>query len=626
MKSILRIFVSILIAGVSFTACDDYLDRQPDEPLTAAQIFQKAKTTEQYLTNVYGYQANYSDPSGQALPWSCCDDDGSIVFTGRNYSLINYDSWNPSNDLYRSKTYNNLYKGIREANYFMQHVFECPEMSDVDKNYHYNEARFLRAYYYSQLMSAYGPVFLIGDDPADFTQEGLDERERDSWEECINYVTDELYETSKGLPDVWTGETANYGRATKGAALAIRSRMLLYSARKLFNGNDLYKNVIDKSGNPLFPAVYDEKKWEAAARAAKDVIDLGIYELIGADGTDPYTSMHDLYTKVGPVNGTTERIFTYLVNAYNWGVSTTPRSARTRAYGSYAPTQKLVDAFAMENGRYPITGYEGGDQTQPIIDPDAGYSESGFSTFTHPIYGDKLANTSAMYQNREPRFYINVFWSGMTWHSGNVKKADIQFYNGGNSGYGATQQNYTATGYLAHKFIDYTRDTATNGDKYDVATWGYLDWPIIRYAEILLNYVEALNEYDPANTDIIVYLNKIRKRAGVPDIEEVYPEAVNNQPLMRELIRRERHVELCYENLRYFDIRTWMTAETEHGDVYGMNVDAKDHKPNGDFWKRTLCAHDSARDGHRRFTQRGYLFPISQEELDRVKCTQNYGW
>ena len=91
----------------------------------------------------------------------------------------------------------------------------------------------------------------------------------------------------------------------------------------------------------------------------------------------------------------------------------------------------------------------------------------------------------------------------MTWHSGNVKKTDMQFYNGGNSGYGATQQNYTATGYLAHKFIDYTRDTATNGDKYDIATWGYLDWPIIRYAEILLNYVEALNEYDPGNPDIL---------------------------------------------------------------------------------------------------------------------------
>ena len=231
-----------------------------------------------------------------------------------------------------------------------------------------------------------------------------------------------------------------------------------------------------------------------------------------------------------------------------------------------------------------------------------------------------------MYQNREPRFYINVFWSGMTWHSGNVKKTDMQFYNGGNSGYGATQQNYTATGYLAHKFIDYTRDTANKGDKYDIATWGYLDWPIIRYAEILLNYVEALNEYDPGNPDILTYLNMVRKRAGVPDIDKVYPEAVGNQTQMRELIRRERHVELCYENLRYFDIRTWMTAETEHGDVYGMNVDAKDHKPNGDFWKRTLCAHDSARDGHRKFSPRGYLFPISQEEMDRTNCTQNYGW
>ena len=270
MKNILKTFGLLLLSGTAFVACDDYLDRQPDEQLTAAQIFQKAKTTEQYLTNVYGYQSNYSDPSGQILPWSCCDDDGSIVFTGRNYSLINYDTWNPNNNIYRSQTYNNLYKGIREANYFMQHVFECPEMSEIDKGYHYNEARFLRAYYYSLLMSAYGPVFLIGDDPVDFTQEGLNERERNTWEECINYVANELWETSKGLPDVWTGETANYGRATKGAALAIRSRMLLYSARKLFNGNDLYKGVIDKYGNPLFPTVYDEKKWETAAQAAKD--------------------------------------------------------------------------------------------------------------------------------------------------------------------------------------------------------------------------------------------------------------------------------------------------------------------------------------------------------------------
>ena len=161
----------------------------------------------------------------------------------------------------------------------------------------------------------------------------------------------------------------------------------------------------------------------------------------------------------------------------------------------------------MANGRYPITGYTNGDQTQPIIDPESGYSETGFSTFTHPIFGDQLANTFMMYQNREPRFYINVLWSGCVWHSGNVNKGVVQLYTGGNSGYAATQQNYPATGYLAGKFIDHTKDTSTAGDSTSTDVWDFIDWPIIRYAEILLNYVEALNEYDPGNPDILTYLN-----------------------------------------------------------------------------------------------------------------------
>ena len=616
MKNILKTFGLLLLSGTAFVACDDYLDRQPDEQLTPDQIFLKASTTEQYLTNVYAYQPNYSDPSGQTLPWAPCADESSIAYTGRSYTQINYDTWDPSINLQRSYTYNNIYKGIREASYFMQHVYECPEIGDTDKGYMYNEARFLRAYYYSLLMSTFGPVFILGDEPTDYEQEDLNERERDSWEKCVDYVTTELYEASKGLPQEWA--SAKYGRATKGAALAIRSRVYLYSARKLFNGNDLYKGVIDKYGNPLFPTVYDEKKWETAAKAAKDVIDMNIYGLVGADGTDPYGSLHDLYTTVGPVNTVTEMIFSRIVSAYNWGVAATPRMARSRAYGSFGPTQKLVDAFAMANGRYPITGYTDGDQARPIIDPDAGYSESGFSKFKHPIYGDEL-ETFKMYQNREPRFYVNVFWSGMTWHGANKKTANVQFYFNGNSGPGKSH-NYPPTGYLAHKFTNPSIDTSTGN-------WGYLDFPVFRYAEILLNYVEALNEYDPSNADITLYLNMIRKRAGVPDIEEVYPDAVGDQTRMRELIRRERQVELCFENLRYFDTRTWMTAETDNNmPVYGMNIAAKDHKANGEFWQRVICKYDGGRDGNRVFTKRCYLFPISQEELDRVKCTQNYGW
>lgn len=623
MKNTIKTFALFLTAGAMLASCDSYLDRQPDEPLTSDNIFKKQKTTLQYLTNIYSYQPDYEAPacvsSYNDIPWEACSDETSFAYLDRSYTQINYNSWNPSLPIYRDDTYNTPYKGIREANYFMQNVHKCPpeELNDVDKGYYYNEARFLRAHFYAMMLPVYGPVFLIGDDPVDFTQSGLDQRERNTWDECVNYVANELWEAAKGLPDSWPD--IYYGRATKGAALAARARLLLYSARKLFNGNELYKGIVNKNGDHLFPTQYDEKKWELAAQAAKDVMNLNLYSLVGADGTDPYASFNTLFTSVGSgTGGATEKIYTRIASGYQWRVVTTPPSVGGTAYGGYGVTQKQVDAFAMANGRYPITGYTDGDQARPIIDPDAGYSESGFSKFKHPIYGDEL-ETFKMYQNREPRFYVNVFWSGMTWHGANKKTANVQFYFNGNSGPGKSH-NYPPTGYLAHKFTNPSIDTSTGN-------WGYLDFPVFRYAEILLNYVEALNEYDPSNADITLYLNMIRKRAGVPDIEEVYPDAVGDQTRMRELIRRERQVELCFENLRYFDTRTWMTAETDNNmPVYGMNISAKDHKANGEFWQRVICKYDGGRDGNRVFTKRCYLFPISQEELDRVKCTQNYGW
>lgn len=626
MKNIFKTISLFLAAGAMLCACDSYLDRQPDEPLTSKEIFKKQKTTFQYLMNVYAWQPTYYDPAcvsttGASLPWEACSDEASFAYLNRVYSVINYNTWTPNANLLRNATYNNMYKGIREANYFMQHVHECPELSDVDKGYYYNEARFLRAYYYSLMLPVFGPVFLIGEDPVDFTQTGLDQRERNTWEECVDYVTNELWEVSKGLPDSWASNY--YGRATRGAALAARARLLLYSARDLFNGNELYKGIVDKKGTPLFPTAYDPEKWKAAADAAKDVMDLQLYGLIGADGEDPYKSFNKLFTSIGPEGEVTEKIFSRISTGYSWRVITTPAGVKGTAYGGYSPTQKIVDAFAMANGFYPITGYTNDDQSRPIIDPQSGYSETGFSKFKHPIYGDET-DTYKMYQNREPRFYVNIFWSGMTWHGGTTKTANIQFYTGGNSGPGESH-NFAPTGYLVHKFANPAYDSTVGGS--GTNAWGFIDFPIYRYAGVLLDYVEALNEYEPSNTDIVVYLNMIRKRAGVPDIEEVYPDAVGDQKKMRELIRRERQVELCFENLRYFDTRTWMIAEKEDNmPVYGMNVAAKNHNANGDFWKRTLCAYDGGKDGNRIFEKRGYLFPISQEELDRVKCTQNYGW
>ena len=409
MKNIFKTLILFLTAGALLASCDSYLDRQPDEPLTSENIFKKQSTTLQYLTNIYAWQPNYEAPacvsSNDDIPWEACSDEASFSYLNRTYTTINYNSWNPSTNAFRNDTYNNMYKGIREANYFMQHVYECPELTETDKGYYYNEARFLRAYFYSMMLPVYGPVFLIGDDPVDFTQSGLDERERNTWDECVNYVATELWEASKGLPNSWPNN--HYGRATKGAALAARARLLLYSARKLFNGNDLYNGIVNKHGDHLFPTQYDEKKWEKAAQAAKDVMDLNLYTLVGTDGEDPYGSFNKLFTSVGSETGAVEKIYTRIASGYQARVVATPPKVGGTAYGGYGVTQKMVDAFAMSNGRYPITGYTNDDQSRPIIDPNAGYSETGFSKFKHPIYGDEL-DTYKMYQNREPRFYINV--------------------------------------------------------------------------------------------------------------------------------------------------------------------------------------------------------------------------
>ena len=622
--------IAMALALLLSAASCDFLDVVPEGSPTQDDIYKTQAQAEKMLFMVYGKCPDLFH--AQAMPDLSGGDDlissyygsvryfswKSLVYATSQESPTNtyFNMWGTTSGLPTGNYSYNIYEGIRYAYNFLNNIGSVPDISEANLRYWSGEAHFLIAHLHQILLEYYGPIVLAREEIDLNAPASSVNVPRSTYDECVNFIEEEFRKAADMLPDYW-GPIA-YGRAIKATALAYRARLLLYSARKLFNGNELYKGIVNKNGDHLFPTQYDEKKWELAAQAAKDVMNLNLYSLVGADGTDPYASFNTLFTSVGSGTGATEKIYTRIASGYQWRVVTTPPSVGGTAYGGYGVTQKQVDAFAMANGRYPITGYTDGDQARPIIDPDAGYSESGFSKFKHPIYGDEL-ETFKMYQNREPRFYVNVFWSGMTWHGANKKTANVQFYFNGNSGPGKSH-NYPPTGYLAHKFTNPSIDTSTGN-------WGYLDFPVFRYAEILLNYVEALNEYDPSNADITLYLNMIRKRAGVPDIEEVYPDAVGDQTRMRELIRRERQVELCFENLRYFDTRTWMTAETDNNmPVYGMNIAAKDHKANGEFWQRVICKYDGGRDGNRAFTKRCYLFPISQEELDRVKCTQNYGW
>jgi len=598
MKNILKTFGLLLLSGTAFVACDDYLDRQPDEQLTAAQIFQKAKTTEQYLTNVYGYQSNYSDPSGQILPWSCCDDDGSIVFTGRNYSLINYDTWNPNNNIYRSQTYNNLYKGIREANYFMQHVFECPEMSEIDKGYHYNEARFLRAWFYYNLLRQYGPCVLLGDEvlPGDLDRDDVKMNlPRSSYDECVDYIVGELDDIidNERLPLHFTSQAdKDYGRATLAMCMGLKSRVLLLAASPQFNGNPAYANVVNNDGKHLFATERDPEKWKRAADAAKAIIDLNIFDLYKeyhTDGTlDPYMSCRNVFLENWNSEVMMVRIYN---NLSSWERSASPR--QFSGYESMGATQQLVDAFRMNDGSAITAEQEKGFSTHEYKDAKSGW-----------VFAP--AGTRNMFVNREPRFYVNICFNGAYWIGD--QKTRIQLYYTGGSGKKGTW-DYPRSGYIAIKNVSPSSNPLNNN---------YIKRPFLmmRYAEMLLNYVEALNEYDPGNPDIEKYLNLIRERGGLGPVQSGL-----SQELMREQIRLERRIELCFEQLRYFDTRRWLIAEqTDGGPFYGMNVDAGNSFTDEAFYEKTVFET-------RVFRPEFYLFPIPQSEINRdPQIVQNPGW
>ncbi len=641
--------IPVLAALVlSISGCDKFLDRQPDEHLSSENIFEKKESTWKYLVNVYSFIPEDGDSSGYGNSPICipCSDEAASSFGGnRFYAAWIHDQVSPltSGGSYRNTAYKYMYQAIREATYFMENVHSCPELSDAEKDIWYAEARFLRAFYYTELLKWNGPVIFNGDELVDFNDPSLNDTDRSPWSVIVDWLCGEFDEAARFLPYSWD-PTTDLGRATMGAALAMKARLLLMNARPLFNGQNgtgMYDGIVNKYGEALFNTEYDESRWKEAADAAYNVIRMNLYSLVDDKSKEPLENIHNAFITLD----SPENIFVRMSDGRPWRRNETPAQTGGGAYGGVGVTQKLVDAFAMENGYYPIMNMEeesygngAGPENGGVleIDPRSGYSESGSSDFVHPFFEKFTVSSTSqtspvrtmnMYVGREPRFYANIFWSGQTWVTGTNVFKDIQFYSKGASG-PQSGVDYPPTGYVCLKFINPQINTTGNPG---VAKWGQLAWPVIRYADILLMYVEALNEYDPGNSDILLYWNMVRSRAGVPDIEELYPEIVGDKELQRKYIRRERMVELCFEGKRYFDTRQWMIAEQEDdGHVYGCNIAATDHDPEGEYWKRTSI-FDTFGDGGfmtpRVFGKKNYLFPINQEEIDRVpEITQNYGW
>ncbi|MDR2473027.1 MAG: RagB/SusD family nutrient uptake outer membrane protein [Tannerella sp.] len=629
MKKIIAILLTVTLT----TSCDSFLDQQPlDQPTTTADIFKSRVNAEKYLFNCYSYIPDYWLLSAaNGFPWSAASDESDVAWS-HDVNKMNNGSWNPNEVPYGK--WQNIYQGIRDANYFLKNIDICKELSDEEIKQYKAEVRFIRALLYVNLIRTYGPVAVIHDELLSIDDEII--IGRNTFDYCVDYVSNELTEIAGILYP--SQNNTNLGRPTSGAALALKAVILNFAASPLFNTDaSIYKEWKSATtGDNLMPTTYNEQKWRTAAAAAKAVIDLNRYELYkefdSHGNIDPYNSIYGIHYHKWNNELIFGRHMTFgatEAEARNFVYRITPK-AFTNCWGGVSVSQKQVDAFAMNNGKYPVIGYSDGspewngkDGRNPIIDPTAGYTETGATNFLHP-WDKETMLTYNMYVNREPRFYMSIVYDNLKWVYGSnlAKNTVIDYGNGGNS-YEASGTNHPLTGYTPRKFTFRETDPALGNSGFVFPLW-----PLIRYAEIYLDYVEALIEYDHTNPDVLKYWNELRARAGVPNIESVYPDIENNRDMLRLMLRRERQVELFFENSRYFDIRRWKIAEVTNNNcpVYGMNITVDDGAPNSigntDYWRRTPIYR-----GNRTFLLKHYLYPLHQNELDRNKIIeQSWGW
>ena len=606
----LKLYLLLLLAPF-FPSCEKYMEVELNNQISIDEVFDKRSTTEAYLAQVYGFLPDEGYPlgnEGSGIPRS---DEATFSWPNLDYTPMNNGTY--GTDYWAYQVWADYYKGIAQATIFMNNVHRCTELSTEQKDIMHAEARFIRAYMYSLLLRRYGPVFIWGDQDPDqaIKPETID---RHSLDQNVEFILSEWEKAIAVLPlEIESPQWK--GRITKGAAMAAKSRLTLYMARPLFNGCELYKGMKNMYGDFLFPQSEDPAKWDVAAKAAKDVIDLNLYALYeDTEENDQFRKYIKSYMGVMFKNWNSEVIWGRWSSAWDWQVRCAPPRVVKEGYGGFCPSLKLVDTYPMaESGRYPVTGYEANGN--PIIDPKSGYQETGFtSPYRHPLDTFVTINAHNSCVGRDARFYASVLANGMYWINTFKGQKLVTFYDGGTSSY-QSSGDVVKVGYLWRRMNNPENNIEEN-------RWGEFCFPTYRLAEIYLNYAEACNEKTSRDeAEALRYINKVRNRVGLNNLEVAYPEVKGNKLLLRELILKERMVELAFEGHRFHDIRTWMIAPKEfNGPYYTRNVLSKTYEGS---WTRT----DQIFNYEMVFENKHYFQPIhDNQRKDMVNMTQNYGW
>jgi starch-binding outer membrane protein, SusD/RagB family len=565
-----KIYVIIILLICIFVGCEEkVLDKELKTSFSEADVWSDIVLAEKFVIDTYNGLCGF----GHGM-WSYgAEHSWPTSGTDECFYLFNYGNW-PMND--GTLAPNNMgvyydqwikkYKYISQVNEFLSRIDEL-EGADENKIVRLKgEMKYIRAESYSKLINWFGGVPIITEP---FTLESEFNESRNSYQDCVDFIVKELDEAKEMLPEINKGD--NWGRVDKGACLALKSRQLLYAASKLHDPSI--------TGRLAKGPLYDynkETKWKDAADAAKVLIDMPHYSLQEVSTPEDYQKLF-LYPN-------SEIIFARPYHSQYGNLFNRPDLIHSpNGFGGVSGdcvTQNVVDNYEMNNGKM-------------IDELESDYVDN--------------PNTTAMYENRELRFYANVIYHSCIYRG---REVEFQHPGGADSRDGPNRDAYSRTGYNMRKF---------NNESVDFLSTG-VETPYIyfRLAEIYLNYAEA--QYYLGNENIArEYVNKIRNRVHLPDINTSGEELVED-------IQHERSIEFCFEGWhRFFDARRWMiAAQVFDEDARGIEWQLLDENgnmsPNGTLTRIYIPVQT------RHFYDKMYYLPIPSSEIERTDLEQNVGY
>ncbi|MDR1335853.1 MAG: RagB/SusD family nutrient uptake outer membrane protein [Tannerella sp.] len=643
MKTICKIITVMFL--VSLGACD-YLDVVPDNLATIDYAFRNRTESEKYLYTCYSYRPQVGDlnndpaMSGGDETWPNYTGMGIGIYTGAYISYGFQTANNPYLNFWDGSVGGKaLWRGIRDCNIFLENIDKVMDMEEYEKTRWIAEVKFLKAYYHYYLFKCYGPIPLMDVNlPISASVEEV-KFYREPVDKVVEYISSLILEAVEHLPNPSEViETTEAGRVDKLAALSIRAELLLFAASPLFNGNTDYKSMIDNRGEQLFNQTYDENKWKIAADACREVIDL-CHERNKAlyDQIDPMVSnapkplqLETMYRQIvcDPWNkeliwGNTNNDCDYLSShAQTRTMRMDFANMQAVATSKWSPTLKLAESYYSSNG-VPIEEDIQWQQNEWYAQRYTIRNE--VSSGDEIYYVKEGQRTVYLHYNRERRFYASLgFDRGIYYGNGyndfpdNVKHCEM--FDGEYSGFVSNGMN-TLTGYGAKKMHSFKNGfTATTAGARE-----YFPFPIMRLANLYLMYAEALNEFSGPGEEVYQYLDLIRARVGLEGVKESWrkysnrPEKPDTKDGLREIIHRERTIELALEGKRFWDLRRWKQINEYNVQPRGWNIRGETAE---DFYRVLEVALTPV-----KFSVRDYFFPIKESSLVvNRNLMQNYGW